>query len=258
MDGDFVFYDNLALICRERGVKIATIVKECGGAVGSIDGWKKGAVPRSDIVAKLSLRLDVSTDFLLFGDSPNNLSLSKNAKELIMIFNSLSPVDQGRILGRAEMLSELASESSCAMSNSDKSSSFEQQLEVNFAPDVIKIRYYSYPASAGTGLFLDETVAETLTIRNTPEAQEADYAIPVSGDSMEDEYHDGDIVLVKSCPCVRKGEVGIFLIDGDVCIKEYGGTCLISYNADYNPIDLDKFETAACLGKVLGIAEVVS
>ena len=79
MDGDFVFYDNLALICRERGVKIATIVKECGGAVGSIDGWKKGATPRSDIVAKLSLRLDVSTDFLLFGDTPNNLSLSKNA-----------------------------------------------------------------------------------------------------------------------------------------------------------------------------------
>lgn len=253
-----MFYDNLSLICRERGVKIATIVKECGGAVGSIDGWKKGAVPRSDIVAKLSLRLDVSTDFLLFGDTPNNLSLSKNAKELIMIFNSLSPLDQGRILGRAEMLAELASESDYVLPNSDGVSSSKQQLEVKFAPDIIKMRYYDYPASAGTGLFLDEAVAETLTVQNTPEAQQADYAIPVSGDSMEDEYHDGDIVLVKSCPCVRKGEVGIFLLDGNVYIKEYGEKCLISYNEKYDPIDLSKFETAACLGKVLGIAEVIS
>lgn len=47
--------------------KIATVVKECGGAVGSIDGWKKGATPRSDIVVKMALRLNVTTDFLLLG-----------------------------------------------------------------------------------------------------------------------------------------------------------------------------------------------
>lgn len=252
-----MFYDNLALICRERGVKIATIVKECGGAVGSIDGWKKGATPRSDIVAKLSLRLDVSTDFLLFGDTPNNLSLSKNAKKLIMIFNSLSEIDQGRILGQAEMLAELASKSSNTALSTDKKASYESKLEVKFAPDVIKIQYYDYPASAGTGLFLDETVAETLLVQNSPAAQQADYAIPISGDSMEEEYHDGDIVLVKSCPCVRKGEVGIFLLDGSVYIKEYGEKCLISYNEKYSPIDLSQFETAVCLGKVLGIAEAV-
>ena len=47
--------------------KIATVVKECGGAVGSIDGWKKGATPRSDIVVKMALRLNVTTDYLLLG-----------------------------------------------------------------------------------------------------------------------------------------------------------------------------------------------
>lgn len=66
---NFVFYDNLALACQQNGMKIATVVKECGGAVGSIDGWKKGAIPRSDIVAKLSLRLNVTTDFLIFGNN---------------------------------------------------------------------------------------------------------------------------------------------------------------------------------------------
>lgn len=155
------------------------------------------------------------------------------------------------------MLAELASKSSNTALSTDKKASYESKLEVKFAPDVIKIQYYDYPASAGTGLFLDETVAETLLVQNSPAAQQADYAIPISGDSMEEEYHDGDIVLVKSCPCVRKGEVGIFLLDGSVYIKEYGEKCLISYNEKYSPIDLSQFETAACLGKVLGIAEAV-
>ena len=63
----FVFYDNLASACAQMNTKIATVVKECGGAVGSIDGWKKGATPRSDIVVKMALRLNVTTDYLLLG-----------------------------------------------------------------------------------------------------------------------------------------------------------------------------------------------
>ena len=118
--------------------------------------------------------------------------------------------------------------------------------------------YYNRAACAGTGLYLDEASAETITVHSTPEALAADFAIPISGDSMEDEFHSGDIVLVESCPCVRKGEVGIFLIDGNVCIKEYGGRFLISYNKKYKPIDLSKHETVVCFGKVIGIAEVVS
>ncbi len=62
-----MFYDNLKAICDEQGVKITPIVIECGGAKGSITNWKKGASPNSDIVMKLSMRLNVSTDELLFG-----------------------------------------------------------------------------------------------------------------------------------------------------------------------------------------------
>lgn len=62
-----MFYDNLASACAQKNTKIATVVKECGGAIGSIDGWKKGAIPRSDIVVKIALRLNVTTDYLLLG-----------------------------------------------------------------------------------------------------------------------------------------------------------------------------------------------
>lgn len=250
-----MFYDNLKAECDKQGLKLTTVVLECGGTKGVIGGWKKGAAPRSDIVMKLAVRLNVPTDYLLFGNE-HIFNLSSSEKELISYFTVLSEEDKGRVIGKAETLAELAAERTAEQEKElkNRKSHIAKCLPLN----TCQLRYYDNSVSAGTGLFLDEAIAETLTVRNTPEAQQADYAIPVSGDSMEDEYHDGDIVLVKSCPCVRKGEVGIFLLDGNVYIKEYGEKCLISYNENYDPIDLSKFETAACLGKVLGIAEVIS
>lgn len=251
-----MFYDNLKAICDTKGVKITPLVAECGGAKGSISNWKKGAAPNSDIVLKLAVRLNVSTDSLLFGTS-NTPVLSSSEQELISFFKTLSDEDKGRVIGKAETLAEIAAERAAKQEKEQRTEQSSTVPKCLRLKDTCKMRYYNYAVSAGTGLFLDEAAAETLSVQSTPEAQQADYAIPISGDSMEEEYHDGDIVLVKSCPCVRKGEVGIFLLDGSVYIKEYGEKCLISYNEKYPPIDLSKFETAACLGKVLGIAEVV-
>ena len=251
-----MFYDNLKAICDRKGIKITPLVAECGGAKGSISNWRKGAAPNSDIVLRLAVRLNVSTDYLLTGFD-SQCQLSAVQQELLTVFDSLSPIDKGKIVERAETLAELAAERAAEQKKEQRTEPIHAAKKCLPLNDTCEIRYYDRAASAGTGLFLDEAIAETLTIQNTPEAQQADYAIPVSGDSMEEEYHDGDIVLVKSCPCVRKGEVGIFLLDGSVYIKEYGEKCLISYNEDYPPIDLSKYETAACLGRVLGIAEVI-
>ncbi|MCD7801144.1 MAG: hypothetical protein LUG94_08070 [Ruminococcus sp.] len=62
-----MFYDNLKKECEKQGTTISKVVVECGGKTGSIDGWKKGAMPNSKIVMQLSLRLNVTTDYLLFG-----------------------------------------------------------------------------------------------------------------------------------------------------------------------------------------------
>lgn len=252
-----MFYDNLKAICDKKGVKITPLVAECGGAKGSISNWKKGAAPNSDIVLKLAVRLNVSTDYLLKG-LEQQCHLSCEQSEMLKAFDKLSAIDKAKVIERAETLAELAAE---RVAEQEKENKTEQNgvlgkcLPLNGTCDKT---YYGNAACAGTGLYLDEASAETLTVRSTPEALAADFAIPISGDSMEDEYHDGDIVLVESCPCVRKGEVGIFLIDGDVCIKEYGGRFLTSYNPKYDPVDLSKHESVFCLGRVIGIAEVVS
>ena len=74
-----MFYDNLKAICDEKGLKVTPIVAECGGAKGSISNWKKGAMPNSEIVMKLSVRLNVSSDRLLFGSSEFDTVNLKNS-----------------------------------------------------------------------------------------------------------------------------------------------------------------------------------
>lgn len=252
-----MFYDNLKAICDKKGVKITPLVAECGGAKGSISNWKKGAAPNSDIVLRLAVRLNVSTDYLLTGLEPQP-QLSNEQTQMLNILDKLSLVDRAKVMERAETLAELAAERAAEQKKENKTEQndvIDKCLPLNGTCDKT---YYSNAACAGTGLYLDEASAETITVRSTPEALAADFAIPISGDSMEDEYHDGDIVLVESCPCVRKGEVGIFLVDGEACIKEYDGRFLIPYNKKHKPIDLSKRETVVCFGKVIGIAEVVS
>lgn len=249
-----MFYDNLALACKESNLKIATIVKECGGAVGSIDGWKKGAIPRSDIVAKLALRLNVSTDYLILGNN-SKVKLSKQEKELLNYFSSLSDEDKGRILGKAETLAEIAAERAAEQAKPDELTADERPSPAE--PKTCTIIYYDYPASAGTGLFLDETIGEEISVVQTPEVHRADFAIPIKGDSMEPDFSDGDVVFVESCPCVTRGEVGIFVVDGEAFIKQFGGDCLISSNKQYEPRMFKDHTSIVCLGRVLGKAETV-
>lgn len=66
-----MFYSNLKSICDEKGVKITSLVLECGGTKGIIGGWKKGTSPNSDIVMKIAIKLN-STDILLFGEERYN------------------------------------------------------------------------------------------------------------------------------------------------------------------------------------------
>ena len=125
-----MFYDNLKPICDKQKIKITPLVEECGGTKGMISGWKKGASPNSEIVMKLSKRLNVTTDYLLFGEegqaqtiinSNNNVSEGSSQrniytqggeltdefeKELIKEYRSLSIKNKRKIFDYIDKLKE--------------------------------------------------------------------------------------------------------------------------------------------------------
>ncbi len=85
----------------------------------------------------------------------------------------------------------------------------------------MRIDYYDFPASAGTGNFLETESPEEIWVKDTEEAEDADYVIPISGDSMEPSFHDGDKVFVEKMDSIEKGDIGIFVVNGDVFIKSW-------------------------------------
>ena len=120
---------------------------------------------------------------------------------------------------------------------------------------LLKLDFYNYPASAGTGNFLETETPDEIVVNECAEAEAADYVIPISGDSMEPTYHDGDKVYVEKCDSVEPGEIGIFIVNGDAYIKELGNRCLISHNEAYKPIKLGSSDSVYCCGRVLGVVE---
>lgn len=118
---------------------------------------------------------------------------------------------------------------------------------------VIKIKHSIYKVSAGLGFDLnDEDEWEEIDIPDTPDSRRADFALTIKGNSMEPEYHDGQIVLVKCQPAVDIGETGIFVVNGSGYIKRNGGDRLISVNPDYKDIMLSEYDFISCAGKVIG------
>ena len=68
--------------------------------------------------------------------------------------------------------------------------------------------------------------------------------------AMEPDFYDGDILLVEPATDLRIGEVGIFYVDGNSYVKEFGHDELISANPAYAPIPLN--EDSRCMGRVIG------
>lgn len=114
------------------------------------------------------------------------------------------------------------------------------------------IMLYDMPMSAGTGSYLDSADGVEINIPRNPKTDTADYAIRISGNSMEPKFHNGDILLIEESESVDIGELGIFVLDGDGYFKKYGGDCLISLNPVYANIMLKDFSDVSCLGRVVG------
>lgn len=78
-----------------------------------------------------------------------------------------------------------------------------------------------YPASAGFGDFLDDERFEMKEFPVSSVPEDADFAVPVDGDSMEPLYVNGQLVWVQLTPQLNAGEIGLFVIDGEGFIKTY-------------------------------------
>lgn len=117
------------------------------------------------------------------------------------------------------------------------------------------IKLYDIALSAGTGnyIFDSETPYEDFETENST----CDFALKVSGDSMEPDIPNKSIVLIRKCETLTDGKIGAFFYNGEVYCKiisyEANGVQLVSINSDYKPIIVEDGDTLKLYGEVIEI-----
>ena len=239
------FFNNLIDICNSRNTT-PTALAERYASRSVLTAWKNGTI-NANIVPKLALDLNVSiNDFFIKGKEKSPSAeqtakeqvLSKEEKEILGYFSVLPRDVRQKLLGRAELLAEQASEQP------------EDQQE-----PIVMLRHSLYMVSAGTGFDLDEGDSwDEVPVPDTPESRKADFCVTVSGDSMEPRFSGGDTVLVKTALSVDKGQICIYRIESKGYIKKFEGDRLVSLNPKYDDIMLCNYDidSIACVGLVVG------
>ena len=240
--------DNLKAIRNKKGVTQKEAADALGISPNTYKNYEQGMrEPNNDMLCRLADYFQVTTDYLL-GRAPQTnpfamLDLQVDIGEDAVMGQYMQlPKPWRKIL--LEVMKQLG----------DAAERGERGEMVQKKPQTVWIKQHQNKAAAGFGDLLsgcDEF--EEIEVIDTPQANEADFAVEVDGDSMLPDYHDGDIALIKLDPDVPVGEVGLFEVDGLGYIKERGKKKLISRNPEYPDIEGE----ARCIGLVIGIAEQV-
>lgn len=129
-----------------------------------------------------------------------------------------------------------------------------QKIEATIIPFRRKIKWSLLASSAGTGEFLNDENFEIIEVgEEVP--KEADFGLPLNGDSMEPRYHDKQAVWVQQTNSLNNGEIGIFYLDGMTYCKQLkedkDGVYLVSLNSKYKPIKITDDSSFKIFGRVL-------
>lgn len=126
------------------------------------------------------------------------------------------------------------------------------QAAASCAPERVSFRISEQPAAAGLGVYLGPDAFREVSVRRGALPRGARFGVPVSGDSMEPAYHDGDILIVSNA-LPEPGDVGVFVMDGMGYVKVCGRGELLSLNPAYAPIPVS--ESVRPCGRVVGVLD---
>ncbi len=69
-----MFYERLKDVCKENHVSVSAMLKDLNLSTGSTGNWKKGQLPKGEVLAQIADYLHTSIDYLIFGEYRTNLN----------------------------------------------------------------------------------------------------------------------------------------------------------------------------------------
>ena len=201
-----IFANNLSFYMKQKGVDRNTLCEDLDLKYTTVRDWLKGITyPRIGKIELLANYFNINKSDLI----ENKISTAQSDSLLEKITNTarkLNTDNKKIVLRTSEELWE---------------SQNEEETKINEVSEkVVQLYgydYYDHAASAGTGQYLNDVRVERIEL---PVDVEADFVIPIKGDSMEPDYHDGDLVFIQTSVDLNDGVIGVFNYDGEAYIKQ--------------------------------------
>ena len=197
-------------------------------------------------VLEICVALNISIEDLLMMTDTN---YSRDERALIDVYRDLTTTSKQIILSLAQMeqrharADEFAKQPIKILQKTRQEVDNEIRLTLSKKPDKEKsklFKVYTQSAAAGYGNYVDDSDFDMVAVPCIP--RDAEFGVRISGDSMEPQIFDRDIVFVKRQPAVDIGQVGIFILDGEAYCKQLAFAnnkyFLRSFNPEYSNIPL--------------------
>ncbi|HET0697841.1 TPA: helix-turn-helix domain-containing protein [Streptococcus pneumoniae] len=219
--------------------------QELGAKIGisknAIGNYEKGfRSPKKNTMFDLANAFNVSIDDLF---PPIQKDTPPTAPQIQTVYDQLAPPRQAKVLTYAE--------------RQLKEQKNEEETKINEVSEAIRLYsydYYDHPASAGTGQYLNDVRVERIEL---PVDVDADFVIPIKGDSMEPDYHDGDLVFIQTSVDLNDGVIGVFNYNGDAYIKQLvideDQAYLHSLNPEYKDMPITPDTDFRIIGEVVDL-----
>ena len=220
----------------EKKLTLEQVGEMVGVGKSTVRKWENGMIENMgrDKIVALSKALNVSPLDILGIDKPKE----STAKAILdNVFDELKEKRQLKVVEYAK--SELDDQN--------------KVVEISDYQAEKEYPYYDDAVSAGTGQYIGTSQKETIIL---PVDFDADFVVPVYGDSMEPDYHDGDYIFVKLSVDLSDGDIGVFELYGDTYVKqlviEDDHAYLHSLNKKYKDMLVDADSDFRIIGKVVG------
>lgn len=223
---------------REKlGIEQKALAAMVGVTANAVSNWERGrARPDVNLLPDICEALQI-TLYQLYGLDDPSVKHTAVEDTFIENYRQLTPGHQYALRAMAQNLLQVQQAEGCREIH--KLTRFEHQLAAGIGdPNEFE--------DSGTPIYVYD---DSLTCR-------ADCVFTVNGDSMEPDYPDGCMVLVKRISDsgeLTPGDIGAFMIDNETYIKEYQPNGLHSLNPAYPVMRFSEFEHVYLIGQVIGV-----
>ena len=211
---------------------------------------KKPIVPSYDTIEKIAKGMQISIEDLIdMLDDDQEIQINATPTDLSKspiqtIYDQLEPPRQRKVITYAEKLRDEQEKRRKAKINE-----VSEKVVQLYSYD-----YYDHAASAGTGQYLNDVRVERIEL---PVDVDADFVIPIKGDSMEPDYQDGDLVFIQTSVDLNDGVIGVFNYNGEAYIKQLvideDQAYLHSLNPEYKDMTITPETDFRIIGEVVDI-----